>query len=149
MLANFKNIISVIETNIAITAPTPALMPNTLTIKANTSSIVSGIVNLDTDILTGSANFSTPDIALIEKSASKTIETDRACFFRLGKRERIPRPIIAPCNNPIPITTEKVIKKFCSARSSIFKVIPIGRKLKMYLGMRVYEINSDLQCPLM
>ena len=149
MLANFKNIISVIETNIAITAPTPALMPNTLTIKASTSSIVSGIVNLDTDILTGSANFSTPDIALIEKSASKTIETDRACFFRLGKRERIPRPIIAPCNNPIPITTEKVIKKFCSARSSIFKVTPTNRKLKMYLGIRVYEINSDLQCPLM
>ena len=99
--------------------------------------------------MTGSANFNTPDIALIEKSASKTIETDRACFFRLGKRERIPRPIIAPCNNPIPITTEKVIKKFCSARSSIFKVTPTNRKLKMYLGIRVYEINSDLQCPLM
>ena len=149
MLANFKNIISVTETNIAITAPTPALIPNTLTIRVNTSSIVSGMVISDTEILTGSANFNTLAMALIEKSASKTIETDRACFFRLGKRERIPRPIIAPCNNPIPITTEKVIKKFCSARSSIFKVTPTNRKLKMYLGIRVYEINSDLQCPLM
>ena len=103
----------------------------------------------DTEILTGSANFNTLAMALIEKSASKTIEADLACLFRLGKRERIPRPIIAPCNSPIPITTEKVIKKFCSASSSIFKVIPTGRKLKMYLGIRVYEINSDLQCPLM
>ena len=149
MLANFKNIISVIETNIAITAPTPALIPNTLTISDNTSSIVSGMVNFDTEILTGSANFSIPDMALIEKSANKIIETARACLFRLGKRERMPRPIIAPCNNPIPITTEKVIKKFCSASSSIFKVIPTNRKLKMYLGIGVYEINSDLQYPLM
>ena len=85
-------------------------MPNTLTISDNTSSIVSGIVNFDTEILTGSANFSMPDMALIEKRASKIIETARACLFRLGNRERMPRPIIAPCNNPIPITTEKVIK---------------------------------------
>ena len=115
----------------------------------NASSVVDGIINSDIENLAGSANFTTLNTALIEKSASKTIETDRACFFRLGKRERIPRPIIAPCNNPIPITTENVIKKFCSARSSIFKVIPTNRKLKMYLGIRVYEINSDLQCPLM
>ncbi len=107
------------------------------------------MVNLDTEILTGSANFNTLDTALTEKSTSKTIETALACLFRLGKRERIPRPIIAPCNSPIPITIEKVIKKFCSASSSIFKVIPTSRKLKMYLGIGVYEINSDLQCPLM
>ncbi len=137
------------EINIAITAPIPALIPIRLTIKVNTSSIVTGIVNSDTEILTGSANLNIPDTALIEKSTNKIIETIRACLFRLGKRERMPRPIINPCNNPIPITTEKVIKKFCSASSSIFKVIPISRKLKMYLGMRVYEINSDLQYPLM
>lgn len=137
------------EINIAITAPIPALIPIRLTIKVNTSSIVTGIVNSDTEILTGSANLNIPDTALIEKSTNKIIETARACLFRLGKRERMPRPIINPCNNPIPITTEKVIKKFCSASSSIFKVIPISRKLKMYLGMRVYEINSDLQYPLM
>ena len=88
-------------------------------------------------------------MALIEKSASKMIETARACLLKLGNRKRMPRPIIAPCNNPIPMTTEKVIKKFCSASSSIFKVNPTNRKLKMYLGIRVYEINSDLQCPLM
>ena len=137
------------EINIAITAPIPALIPIRLTIKVNTSSIVTGIVNSDTEILTGSANLNIPDTALIEKSTNKIIETIRACLFRLGKRERMPRPIINPCNNPIPITTEKVIKKFCSASSSIFKVNPISRKLKMYLGMRVYEINSDLQYPLM
>ena len=137
------------EINIAITAPIPALIPIRLTIKVNTSSIVTGIVNSDTEILTGSANLNIPDTALIEKSTNKIIETVRACLFRLGKRERMPRPIITPCNNPITITTEKVIKKFCSASSSIFKVIPISRKLKMYLGMRVYEINSDLQYPLM
>ena len=132
-----------------MTAPTPALIPITLTIKVNISSTVTGIVNSDTEILTGSANFSTPDIALIEKSANKMIETIRACLLKLGNRERIPRPIIPPCSNPIPITTEKVIKKFCSASSNMFKVIPATRKLKMYLGIRVYEINSDLQCPLM
>ena len=140
-ISKFQNIISVTETNIAITAPTPALIPNTLTIRVNTSSIVSGMVNSDTEILTGSANFNTLAMALIEKSASKTIEADLACLFRLGKRERIPRPIIAPCNSPIPITTEKVIKKFCSASSSIFKVIPTTRKLKMYLGIRVTKLT--------
>lgn len=149
MLANFKNIISVIETNIAITAPTPALIPITLTIKVSISSIVSGIINSDAVIFTGSANFSTPDMALIEKSVNKMIETILACLLKLGNRDRIPRPIIPPCNKPIPITTENVIKKFCSASSSIFKVIPTSRKLKMYLGIRVYEINSDLQYPLM
>ena len=122
MSTNLKNTINVIETNIAITAPTPALIPVKLTIKVNTSSIVAGIVNLDTDTFTGSANLSMPDTAFIEKSVNKMSETTRACLLKLGNRERIPRPIIAPCNNPIPITIEKVIKKFCSASSSIFKV---------------------------
>jgi hypothetical protein len=137
MFANFKNIIRVTEINIAITAPTPALIPNTLTTKINISSIVAGITNSDTETFTGSANFSIPDIALIEKSISKIMETDLACLLRLGKRDRIPRPIITPCNNPIDATTKNVMIKFCSARSSIFKVIPTNRKLKMYLGIEV------------
>ncbi len=137
------------ETNIAITVPTPALIPVTLTTMVNTSSIVTGMVNSDTETLTGSANFSTPDIALIEKSANKMIETVLACLLKLGNLERTPRPIIAPCNKPIPITTKNVIKKFCSASSNIFKSYPTRRKLKMYLGIGVYEINSALQYPLM
>ena len=40
------------------------------------------MVNSDTEILTGSANFNTLAMALIEKSASKTIEADLACLFR-------------------------------------------------------------------
>ena len=110
MLANFKNIANVIVTNIAMTAPNPALTPSKLRTNENASSIVAGIINSDVENFTGSANFRTLDTALMEKNANKIIDTARACFLRLGKRDLIPLPIIAPCNNPIPITTAKVIK---------------------------------------
>jgi hypothetical protein len=110
MSANFKNIANVIVTNIAITAPNPALTPNKLRINENTSSIVVGIINSDVENFTGSANFRMPNIVLIEKNANKIIDAARACFLRLGKRDLIPLPIIAPCNNPIPTTTAKVTK---------------------------------------
>ena len=96
--------------NIAITAPNPALMPNKLRINKNTSLTVVGIVNSAVETFTGSANFRTLAIALIEKRDNKIIDAARACFLKLGKRDLIPLPIIAPCNNPIPITTEKVSK---------------------------------------
>ena len=78
--------------------------------------------------LIGSANFNTPSIALIEKSTSNEDETICACLFRLGKRLRTPLPIIAPCNMPTPKTAANVIKKFCSAKSNIFKSYPLQYK---------------------
>ena len=119
--ANFKKIISVTEINVAITVPTPVLIPTRFRINNNASSVVAGIVNSDTENLIGSANFSTLSMALTEKSTSNEDETICACLFRLGKRLRIPLPIIAPCSRPIPKTTANVIKKFCSAKSSMFK----------------------------
>ena len=110
MFANFKNNANVIVTNIAITAPNPALMPNKLRINENTSSTVVGIINSAVETFTGSANFRTLAIALIEKNANRIVDAARACFLKLGKRDLIPLPIIAPCNNPIPITTAKVSK---------------------------------------
>ena len=109
------------ETNMPITAVRPALIPNRLRIRNSTSSIVSGTENSDTEILAGSANFSILDTALIEKSVNKIIEAALACFLRLGKRERIPFPIITPCNKPIPTTTANAMAKFCSANSNTFK----------------------------
>jgi hypothetical protein len=50
------------------------------------------------------------DIALTKNNTSKILETIRACFLKLGKRERIPLPKIAPCSKPIPITIPKVIR---------------------------------------
>ena len=97
-------------TNIAMTAPNPALMPDKFRINENTSSTVAGMVNSAVETFTGSANFRTLAIALIEKSANMIVDAARACFFKLGKRDLIPLPIIAPCNNPIPITTAKVSK---------------------------------------
>jgi len=67
MSANLKNMISVTEINVAITVPTPVLMPIILRTSKNTSSVVDGIKNSDTENLIGSANFSTPSIALMEK----------------------------------------------------------------------------------
>ena len=131
--ANLKNIISVTEIKVAITVPTPVLMPIRLRTSKNTSSVVDGIKNSDTENLIGSANFSTPSIALMEKSTSNEDETICACLFRLGKRLRIPLPIIAPCSNPIPKTAANVIKKFCSAKSNIFKSYPLQYKIKMQL----------------
>ena len=119
--ANLKNIISVTEINVAITVPTPVFTPIRLRTNKNASSVVAGIVNSDIENLIGSANFSTLSIALMEKSASNEDETICACLFKLGKRLRMPLPNIAPCSKPIPKTTENVIRKFCSAKSNIFK----------------------------
>ena len=116
--------------NVAITVPTPALIPAILRINENTSSIVDGKVKLDAENLIGSANLSTLNIALKEKSASSIVETSWACFFILGKRLRIPLPIITPCSKPIPNTTPNVIKKFSAAKSSMFKSYSHSIKLK-------------------
>ena len=109
MSANLKNKMSVIVTKVAITAPTPALIPDRLTTKKNTSSTVVGIDNSDTVTFAGSANFRTPDMELIEKSINKIIDTALACFFILGNFERIPFPNMEPCRKPIPKTMIKVI----------------------------------------
>ena len=124
MSANFKNIINVTEIKVAITVPTPALIPTRSRINKNTSSVVAGIENSEIENLTGSANFNILNTAFTKKSDSNEIETICACLFRLGKRLRIPLPIIAPCSKPIPKTTPNVIKKFCSANSNIFKFLP-------------------------
>ena len=139
MSANLKNMINVTEINVAITVPTPVLMPIILRTSKNTSSVVDGIKNSDTENLIGSANFSTPSIALMEKSTSNENETICACLFRLGKRLRTPLPIIAPCSKPIPKTAANVIKKFCSAKSNIFKSYSLQYKIKMQLILVVAD----------
>jgi len=128
--ANLKNIISVTEINVAITVPTPVFTPIRLRTNRNASSVVVGIMNSDIENLIGSANFSTLSIALMEKSASNEDETICACLFKLGKRLRIPRPIIMPSKKPIPSTTAKEIKKFTAAKSSTFKSYSHSMKLE-------------------
>jgi len=49
--ANLKNIISVTEINVAITVPTPVLMPMRLRTNKNASSVVAGIENSDIENL--------------------------------------------------------------------------------------------------
>ena len=127
--ANLKKIINVIEIKVAITVPTPVLTPTKSRINRNASSVVVGIINSDIESLVGSANFSTLNPALTEKSASNDSETALACLLKLGKRFRIPLPSIAPCNSPIPKTIANVIKKFCSAKSSILKSYQLDKKL--------------------
>ena len=105
----------------------------------NTSSVVDGIENSDTENLIGSANFSAPNIALIEKSTSNEDETICACLFRLGKRLRTPLPIIAPCSMPTPKTAANVIKKFCSAKLNISKSYPLQYKIKIQLILVVTD----------
>ncbi len=135
--ANLKNIISVTEINVAITVPTPVFTPIRLRTNKNASSVVAGIVNSDIENLIGSANFSTLSITLMEKSASNEDETICACLFKLGKRLRMPLPNIAPCSKPIPKTTENVIRKFCSAKSNIFKSYPLWYAIKIQLILEV------------
>ena len=135
--ANLKNTISVIEINVAITVPTPVFTPIRLRINNNTSLVVAGIVNSDTENLIGSANFSTLNIALTKKSASNEDETICACLFMLGNLLRMPLPNIAPCNKPIPKTVANVIKKFCSANSNIFKFYPLWYAIKIQLILEV------------
>ena len=127
--ANLKKIINVIETKVAITVPTPALTPIRSKININASSVVVGIINSDIESLVGSANFNTLKAALIEKIANNDNETALACLLKLEKRFLIPLPNIAPCNNPIPRTIANVIKKFCSAKSSILKSYQLDKKL--------------------
>ena len=110
MSANFKNMIRITVMNVPITVHNPASIPNKLITSENISSGDVGITNVDNVTLDGSANFSILDIALTKNNTSKILETIRACFLKLGKRERIPLPKIAPCNKPIPITTPKVIR---------------------------------------
>jgi len=135
--ANLKNTISVTEINVAITVPTPVFTPIILRTNKNASSVVAGIMNSDIENLIGSANFSTLSIALMEKSASNEDETICACLFKLGKRLRMPLPNIAPCSKPIPKTTENVIRKFCSAKSNIFKSYPLWYAIKIQLILEV------------
>ena len=137
--ANLKNIISVTEINVAITVPTPVFTPIRLRTNNNASSVVAGIMNSDIENLIGTANFNTLSIALIEKSASNKDETICACFFKLGKRLRMPLPNIAPCSKPIPKTAANVIKKFCSAKSNIFKSYSLQYKIKMQLILVVTD----------
>ena len=110
MSANFKNIIRITVMNVPITVHNPASIPNKLIISENISSGDVGITNVDNVTLDGSANFSILDIALTKNNISKILETIRACFLKLGKRERTPLPKIAPCSKPIPITIPKVIR---------------------------------------
>ena len=135
--ANLKNIISVTEINVAITVPTPVFTPIRLRTNKNASSVVAGIVNSDIENLIGSANFTTLSITLMEKSTSNEDETICACLFKLGKRLRMPLPNIAPCSKPIPKTTENVIRKFCSAKSNIFKSYPLWYAIKIQLILEV------------
>ena len=94
--ANLKKIINVIETKVAITVTTPVLTPTRFRISMNASSVVAGMINSDIENLDGSANFSTLNMALIEKSANSDNEAALACLLKLGKRFLIPLPIIAP-----------------------------------------------------
>ena len=110
MSANFKNIMRTTVMKVPITVHNPASIPNRLITSKNISSGDVGIINVDNVTLAGSANFSMLDIALTKNNTNKTLETIRACFLKLGKRERIPLPKIAPCNKPIPITIPKVIR---------------------------------------
>ena len=126
--ANLKKIINVIEIKVAMTVPTPVLIPIRSRINTNASSVVVGIINSDIESLVGSANFNTLNTALTEKSASSDNETALACLLNLGKRFLIPLPSIAPCNNPIPKTIANVIKKFCSAKSSMLKSYQLDKK---------------------
>jgi len=116
-----------------MTVPTPVFTPIRLRTNNNASSVVAGIVNSDIENLIGSANFSTLSITLMEKSTSNEDETIRASLFRLGKRLRMPLPIIAPCSKPIPKTAANVIKKFCSAKSNIFKSYSLQYKINIQL----------------
>ena len=126
--ANLKKIINVIETKVAITVPTPVLMPIRSRININASSVVVGIINSDIESLVGSANFSMLNTELIEKSANNDSEAILACRLKLGKRFLIPLPSIAPCNRPIPRTMPNVIKKFCSAKSNMLKSYQLDKK---------------------
>ena len=137
MSANFKTTINVIEINVAITVTTPVLMPIRLRTNENTSLVVDGTENSDIENLTGSANFNTLNTALMEKSANNEDEAICACLFRLGNRLRIPLPNIAPCSKPIPKTAANVIKKFCSAKSNIFKSHPLWYAIKIQLILEV------------
>ena len=126
--ANLKKTINVIETKVAMTVPTPVLTPTRSRTNKNASSVVVGIINSDIESLVGSANFMTLSAALTEKSASNDNEVALACLLKLGKRFLIPLPSIAPCNNPIPKTMANVTKKFCSAKSSMFKSYQLDKK---------------------
>ncbi len=84
------------EINNTITAPKPALSPRILVRRYSPSSGVEGIVKFETAIFSGIANLITLTAALIENNDNSTKETILACFFRLGKRVRMPLPKMAP-----------------------------------------------------
>ena len=110
------------EIKVAITTPSPAFNPSIEIATEKPSSTVCGMVNSETVIFSGIANFITFAIAFIENKIKTTIETILACFFKLGNRFRIPRPKIAPWNNPTNIVIPNVIRKFSSAIASKSKI---------------------------
>ncbi len=84
------------EINNTITAPKPALSPRILMRSYSPSSGVDGIVKSDTAIISVFTNLITFATALIKNNVKRTKEAILACFFRLGKRVRIPLPKMAP-----------------------------------------------------
>jgi len=110
------------DTKVAITTPRPAFNPSNDITKESPSSAVCGIVNSETEIFSGIANFITFAIAFIENIINRIIETILACLFKLGNLFLIPRPKIAPWNNPMHIVIPNVIRKFSSAIDSKSKI---------------------------
>jgi len=125
ILANLKNKIKLIEIKRIITAPNPAFNPKIFIKTSNPSSTVEGIVNSETEILSGIANLITLAAALKENIVKITIDTALACLFMLGKRFLIPLPKIAPCIKPIPMLIPNEITKFSSAIDSRSKVLTL------------------------
>ena len=66
----------------------------------------------DTEILTGSANFNTLAMALIEKSASKTIEADLACFLDLESGNECHAPLLLLATVQFQSLQKKLSKNF-------------------------------------
>ena len=100
--ANLKNIISVTEINVAITVPTPVLIPIRLRTNKNTSSVVDGIENSDTENLIGSANFSTPSIALMEKVLVMRTKQFVHAFLGLESDYEYLYPLLRPAVSQFP-----------------------------------------------
>jgi hypothetical protein len=102
MLVIFSKTKVIMVTEIARTAKNPVLTPKIRKIiDANSGKLAPEGID-EKSIFSGDANRGTLKIAFARNNTNKETETFFTLFCNLGKRSKMARPKIIPCNSPIP-----------------------------------------------
>lgn len=158
MWVSFSKTKVMIVTDIANTAKNPVLIPSIRKIIDAASPVLVAWEIDEKSIFSGDAKRGTLKMAFARNIINKEIETFFTLFCNLGKRTRIARPKIIPCNNPIAKAPEIAIRENVgswnrSTRDEIKAIVSknfcskynISYKLEKY-GKITKKFSSRITC---